>query len=118
MDTVVEDLHAARNLDDKRRVLSSGYQDTLKEEHGFTADQLYTSAFAFKTKNSQKDKSIYFYIVFGTTSLSRLQNFKMAMQSLTQEPSEPIFSDFVFNKNIQETSSIYKRFRRLTTDKE
>jgi hypothetical protein len=118
MDTVMQDLHEAQNEDDKRRALGCCYQDTLKEEHGFAADPLYTSGFAFKTKNVRKDKAIYFYIVFGTTSLSRLQNFKTAMQGLTQERSAPIFSDFIFYKNIQNSPSIYKRFRRLTTDKE
>lgn len=118
MDTVVQSLHAAWNIDEKRRILSTGYQDKLKEEHGFVEDQLYTSAFAFKTKNMKKDRGIHFYIVFGTTSLSRLQNFKTAMQSITQEPSEPIFSDLVFYNNIQEKKSIYERSRRLTTDEE
>ncbi len=101
------------------------YQNQLKEEYKNstdTASQYYTSAFAFRKGKSSPDKGTIFYMVFGSSSLSVLQNTKTNMQSVTQKGTQLAFTDFYPYNDIEiaegrkttdeeEADTIYNKFK-------
>jgi hypothetical protein len=103
------------------------YQSQLKEEfnHQEQDGSLFTSAIAFRKGKKGPKKATIYFMVFGTTSMSILQNFKTAAQSVTQQGSELAFSDFFhFNgivipngrktTNEEEAETIYNHFQGQT----
>jgi hypothetical protein len=126
-DAAIEEELDSKDLNQRLSNLCRKSQNRLKEVHKYSQnhrDPLYTSSFAFRKGKSNPDCGTLYYMVFGTLSLSTLNDQKFAMQRKTQQGSELVYSDyFAFRKIIgpdgrkttdeEEAETIFEHFIRF-----
>ncbi len=100
------------------------YQDSLKEKfrEQNEAGSLFTSSIAFRVDRTEWTNDTLYFMVMATTSLSVLNSFKAATQSLTQQGSELAVTDFFHYHGLpvahgrktcdgEEAEAVYEQFR-------
>jgi hypothetical protein len=114
-DAEIEEEFCTKELNQRLSNLCCKYQNQLKEVYQQSQNHrnpLYTSSFAFRKGKSNPHCGTLYYMVFGTHSLSILNDQKRAMQKKTQQSSELAYSDYFDFRGITVPDG------RKTTDEE